>query len=303
MKFSYNWLQSFFEKKIPNPEALAKSLIFHFAEVEEVKKEGNDYILDIDVRPNRAGDCFSHKGIAREISVILNLKMKTEKIKLKKDKKLKTKDFLKIEISNKEACLRYTARIIFGVKIASSPKWIQERLITCGLRPINNIVDIANYIMLETGQPLHAFDEGKLEDKKIIVRYAKEGEKITTLDEGKYELNKNILVIADSKKSIAIAGIKGGKNPEIDKKTKIVVLESANFDSQVIREGSKKLNLRTDASLRFEHGIDPNLTELAINRAAQLIQDIAGGKVLKEVIDIYPKKLFPKIIKLDLNYT
>ena len=156
--------------------------------------------------------------------------------------------------------------------------------------------------MLETGQPLHAFDGEKLEGSKIIVRFAKNKEKIVTLDEQKFDLGPDILVIADEKKPVAIAGIKGGKLPEIDKKTKVVVLEAANFNSRTIRQSSKKLNLKTDASLRFEHGLDPNLTEFAINRAAYLIQKIATGKVAKGLVDVYPKKVFPKIIKLELNY-
>jgi len=304
MIFSYNWLQSFFKKKLPRPDKLAKSLTTHAFEVQEVKKIDKDYLLDIDILPNRASDCFSHLGIAREIKTITNLTFfnGAKKVKLNENKKLKIEDFVKIEAKNKEDCSRYTARVITDVKVEPSPKWIQERLKICGLRPINNIVDIANYIMLETGQPLHAFDGQKLEGRKILVRRAKKGEKIITLDEEKYDLDKNILVIADTKKPVAIAGIKGGKETEIDKKTKIVVLESANFNPQVIRQGSKELNLKTDASLRFEHGLDPNLTEIAINQSAYLIQKIAGGKIAQGLIDIYPAKIFPKKIKLDLDY-
>jgi len=304
MVFSYNWLQSFFEKKLPKPEKLAELLTMHFAEVEEVRKEGKDFVLDIDVRPNRASDCFSHLGIAREISAITNLTFSTGvgKLRLVEDKTLKAKDFVSVEVKNREACPRYTARVVTSVKVGPSPRWIRERLKVCGLRPISNIVDIANYVMLDTGQPLHAFDGEKLEGQKIIVRFAKEGEKIFTLDEEKYDLDKNILVIADAKSPVAIAGIKGGKLPEIDEKTKIVVLESANFNPQVIRRGSKRIDLKTDASWRFEHGIDPNLTEFAINRAAYLIQEIAGGRVTQGLVDIYPKEVLPTRIKLDLNY-
>lgn len=302
MKFSYNWLKSFFKKKLPKPEKLAEPLTLHFAEVEEIKKEGKDFTLDIDVRPNRAGDCFCHMGIAREIATIFGYKWKIEDCKIIEDKAFNAKDFVSVEIMGRGPCPRYTAKVITNVKIASSPKWMQERLKACGLRPINNIVDIANYVMLETGQPLHAFDVEKLDGKKIVVRFAKKGEKIITLDEEKYDLNDDILVIADSRKPVAIAGIKGGKLPEIDKKTKIVVLESANFNPQVIRRGSRIISLKTDASLRFEHGIDPNLTEIAINRAAFLIQKIAKGKVAKNLIDIYPKKVLPKRTKLDLSY-
>lgn len=302
MIFSYNWLQSFFKKKLPRPEKLAEFLTLHSFEVSEVKKFDQDFVLDIDVLPNRAPDCFSHLGIAREIAAIINEKLEIGKWKLKEEKNLKTNDFVEVEVKNKEACPRYTARVVTNVKVEPSPKWLRERLKVCGLRPINNIVDIANYVMLETGQPLHAFDGEKIEEKKIIVRFAREGEKIVTLDEEKYDLNKEILIIADAKKPVAIAGIKGGKDSGIDLKTKTVVLESANFNPKVIRRGSKLIDLKTDASLRFEHGIDPNLTELAINRAAYLIQEIAGGKVAKGLIDFYPQKVLAKRIKLDLNY-
>ena len=170
------------------------------------------------------------------------------------------------------------------------------------MQSINNIVDMANYVMLETGQPLHAFDAEKIAGGKIIVRKAKKGEKISALDGKKYELDKNILVIADQKETLAIAGIKGGRKAEIDKNTKTIVLESANFDPIIIGKTSKKLNLRTDASLRFEHGIDPNLTETAVNRVASLITEIAKGKIAKGLIDFYPKKVLSRKIKLDLNY-
>ncbi|MDI6602808.1 MAG: phenylalanine--tRNA ligase subunit beta [Patescibacteria group bacterium] len=322
MVFSYNWLQSFFKKRLPNPQKLAELLTMHSFEVSEVKKIGKDWILDIDVLPNRASDCFSHLGIAREISAITGLSYQNPSLIIREDKELKTKDFVSVEVKSRQACPRYTARVITEVKVGFSPKWIRERLQICGLRPINNVVDIANYVMLETGQPLHAFDLEKLEStnpkseiqnpkqisnpkpqiKKIIVRFAKEGEKIVTLDEEKYDLEKNILVIADTKKPIAIAGIKGGLSAKIDLKTKVVVLESANFNSRVIRRGSKSIDLKTDASWRFEHGLDPNLTELAINRAAYLIQEITGGRVALGLVDVYPQKVLPKQIKLDLNY-
>lgn len=337
MRFSYRWLQSFFRKKLPRPEKLAEILTIHSFEVSEVSKVKGfplsgqkdlargvaggqkskadyiDYILDIEVLPNRGSDCFSHLGIAREISAITGQKCRYLTPTIKEDRNLRSKDFLKIVVKDKEACPRYTARIITDVKVGPSPKWIRERLEVCGLRPINNIVDIANYLMLETGQPLHAFDFDKIEgensqsqipnlSKKIIVRFAREGEKIVTLDKEKYELDKNILVISDAKKPLAIAGIKGGLGSEIDKKTTTIVLESANFEPRIIRQASKRIDLKTDASWRFEHGIDPNLTEFAINRAAYFIQEIAGGKVAQGLIDFYPKKVLPKKINLDLDY-
>jgi phenylalanyl-tRNA synthetase beta chain len=302
MKFSYNWLQSYFNKKLPAPEKLAELLTLHFAEVEKVEKIGKDFSLDIDVRPNRAGDCLSHNGVAREISAILDFKLKIQNQKIKESNKIKVKDLASVQLLGKGHCLRYAARVVEGVKVEQSSKEIQERLISCGLRPINNIVDVANYVMLETGQPLHVFDGDKIGGKKIIVRFAREGEKITTLDGQKVNLNENILVIADEQKPMAIAGIKGGQDPEVDGKTKTIVIEAANFNSKIIREASQKINLRTDASIRFEHGLDPNLAEEAVLKAAYLIQKTAGGKIAKGMIDIYPKKVLSKLIKLDLAY-
>jgi phenylalanyl-tRNA synthetase beta chain len=301
MVFSYDWLQSFFKRKLPKPEKLAELLTMHSFEVKEILKIKNDWGLDIDVLPNRP-DCFSHLGIAKEISAIMNYELGTMNFEVTEDKKLKAKDFIEVKVENEDACPRYSARVILDLKIGPSPKWIIERLEACGLRSINNVVDITNYVMLETGQPLHAFDLDKISKRKIIVRKARNGEKIFALDEKEYELNENILLIADPLGPLAIAGIKGGKKAEIDQKTKNVVLESANFEPKTIRFGSKILNLKTDASLRFEHGLDPNLTELGINRAASLIKEIAGGKVCQGLIDFYPKKVYPRKIKLDLDY-
>ncbi len=301
MVFSYNWLQSFFKKKLPQPEKLANLLTEHSFEVSEVKKADQDWALDIDVLPNRGPDCFSHLGIARECGTLTNFKVQPLNYKLIEDKNWKTKDFLKIAVEDKKACPRYTARVVTNVKVGPSPRWLEERLKVCGLRPINNLVDIANYLMLETGQPLHTFDLEKISGRKIIVRKAKKGEKITTLDNETYDLDRDVLIIADLKDPLAIAGIKGGKKAEIDRKTKLIVLESANFNQKIIRQGSKKIDLKTDASLRFDHGLDPNLTEIAINKAASLIQDLTGGKVTQGIIDFYPKQIWPKKIRLDLD--
>jgi phenylalanyl-tRNA synthetase beta chain len=320
MIFSYNWLKDYLKGKIPEPKKLAEILTMHSFEVEEVKPAGKDWILDIDVLPNRAHDCLSHIGIAREIAVITNSKLKTQNSKLQlKTQKFNAKDFIKIEVKDKEDCPRYTAKVILGVKVKSSPKWIQERLRACGLQPINNIVDITNYVMLETGQPIHAFDldkvsgiqnqkskiknkKHKLKIKKIIVRRAKRGEKITALDDKTYTLDEDILVIADEKTPVAIAGIKGGQTTGIDSKTKNIIIEAANFNPRVIRRGSRKLKLRTDASWRFEQGISPNLIDFAQERVCYLIQKFAGGKVAKGLVDFYPKKVSSKKIILKLDY-
>ena len=287
---------------MPAPEKLAELIIGHAFEVEEIKKIGNDHTLDIGVLANRGPDCFSHIGMAREIAAILNYKFSIPAFKLNEDKKINAKDLIKVIVENKGGCPRYTARVITDVKVGDSPKWIKEKLEVCGLRSINNVVDVTNYVMLETGQPLHAFDQEKIEGKKIIVRFAETGEKITTLDEETYKLNEDVLVIADAKKPIAVAGVKGGKSPEIDQKTKTIVLESANFDPQNVRKSSKTINLRTDASLRFEHGLDRNLAEFAINRAAYFIQQVTKGKIASGLIDVSVKQNPKKIIRLDLDY-
>ena len=303
MKISYNWLQSFFDKKLPAPEKLADLLTMHSFETEAVGKAEDDYLLDIDILPNRAHDCASHLGVAQEISVLLKYPLKTvDYAKQIKKNKESAKDLIKVEIKDASLCPRYSARAVVEVKVGASPKWLKQRLRVCGLRPISNIVDIANYVMLETGQPLHAFDADKLEGKgkkTLVVRLAKKGEKITSLDDEKYDLDQDILVIADSKDPVCVAGIKGGRGPEIDGQTSKVILEAANFSPQVIRQGSRKIKLQTDASWRFERDLDPNLTEEAIDMAAYLIQEIAGGKVLNGLVDVYPKKVNPKKIVLD----
>jgi len=313
MKVSYNWLQDLLARhslgkggvghKLPEPNKLADLLTFHSFEVKVIEKQGNDWVLDVDVLPNRAHDCLSHQGVAREIAVLLKIPFKVIDYseKIKESNKLADKE-VKIKVEDTELCPRYTARVIVDVKVGSSPSWIQDRLKACGLKSINNVVDIANYVMIETGQPLHAFDADKLANGQIIVRRAKKGEKIVSLDNEKYDLDQNILVIADQKDPVCVAGIKGGIGPGVDGETKRIIIEAANFDFQSIRNTSRQLNLKTDASWRFENELDPNLTQEAVGMCAYLIQNIASGKVLKGRIDIYPKKIEPKRIKLDNDY-
>jgi len=304
MLFSYNWLKEYLKGKTPNPKKLAELITLHSFEVEEIRKETGDWLLDIDVLPNRAHDCFSHLGIAREAAILIKAKFQMPIFNFKEDKKIRSSDFVKVEIKDKKSCRRYNARVVTGVKIRPSPRFIQKRLKTMGLQPISNVVDIMNYVMLETGQPLHAFDLNKIGNKfskKIIIRKAEFGEKIYALDDKKYNLNSDVLVISDEKDPLAIAGIKGGKKAEITENTKDIVIESANFDSKIIRQARQKLNLITDASLRFEHEPDPNLTSTAINRASYLVQKICGGKIAKGIIDDYSQKTFARKINLDLK--
>ncbi|OGZ34789.1 MAG: phenylalanine--tRNA ligase subunit beta [Candidatus Portnoybacteria bacterium RBG_13_41_18] len=322
MKFSVNWLNEYLSKKLL-PQEMTEFLGVRAFEVESVEKKGEDSVVDIKILPNRAFDCLSHFGIARELAAIFDIKFKEPNIKINETESLKIKDFLNVQVLEKKVCPRYSARVVVDVKVTESPKWMQERLIACGLRPINNIVDVTNYVMLETGQPLHVFDLDKLTRSvipseardpdqssqsagllspqmrgrndnvaKIIVRRAESNEKIYTLDEQKaiMTLNPDILVIADENQPIAIAGVKGGKTPEVSDQTKRVAIEAANFDWLNIRKTSRALLLRTDASWRFENGLDLNLTVKALDRAAQLMSESAEGKIVSGTIDITSEK-------------
>ena len=290
MVFSYNWLQSFFKEKLQEPKELAELLTMHSFEVEEVEKEKNDWLLDIDVLPNRGPDCFSHLGVAREISAILNLKLEAKDYNIKEEKH-KAKDFVTLSVKNSKDCLRYTARVIVDVKVAPSPKWIRDRLKLLGLKPINNIVDMANYAMLETGQPLHAFDFRHLEEGRNVVRGSSEGEEFISLDEKTRVLSADTLMICDGVKPVAVAGIMGGLNSEVVDDTETVLLESAYFDPSTIRRSSKRFGMGTDAAFRFERGVDPEGVIRALNRAAQLIAELSDGSICKNLIDQYPKKI------------
>lgn len=261
MIFSYNWLKQYIKGKMPGPEALADILMFHSFEIEGLDKKGNDFLIDIDILPNRAHDCLSYIGVARDIAAVSSLELKVPTATFKESKQ-KASEYVAVNVKDSNDCPRYTAKVITGVKVGSSPRWMQEKLEACGLQSINNIVDITNYVMLETGQPLHAFDADKL-GKKIIIRRAKKGEKMKALDDKEYRLDKDVLVVANTKEPVAVAGIKGGENTGIDKKTKNIVIEAGNWNPVLTRLASRKLKLRTDASLRFEQGIDTNLIDFA----------------------------------------
>ena len=284
MKFSYNWLKDLLKFK-ESPEKLADILTMYFAET-TVKYYGKKPVLDVELLSNQVAEASGHLGLAREIGAILGKNFIYPKINLK-EKGLIAKNLLNIKIESPN-CNCYLARMIQGIKIKESPKWLKDALADCGVRSINNIVDAANYVMLETGQPLHSFDFDKIcskstntNKKEIIVRQAKKNEKITTLEDEVYDLNEDIMVIADNENSLALAGIKGGKKSGISKDTTNIILESANFNGVNIRSSSKKLGLKTDASWRFEHNLPLDLIGYAIDRLAQLIQEIAGGYILK----------------------
>lgn len=253
----------------------------------------NDAVIDFELTSNRP-DCRCVIGIAREAAVTVGKKVKYPEVSVKEEAD-EAIDF-DVQIENPELCRRYAARIVKDVKIAPSPYWMQRRLIEAGVRPINNIVDITNYVMLEMGQPMHAFDLSDIGTGKIVVRNAEEGEKFVTLDEQERTLDKDMLVITNGEKSLALAGVMGGLNSEIKDTTTELLFESANFQAENVRATSKKLGLRTESSSRFEKGIDPNLAELAVNRAAQLVEMLGAGKVLKGIEDNYPSKPEQKIL-------
>jgi len=255
-----------------------------------------DVIFDLDITPNRP-DCLSIIGIAREIASLTEQPLRLPEIHYEETEAL-IDSFVKVDIIDPSLCPRYCASLITGVKIASSPNWLQQRLSSYGMRPINNVVDVTNYVMLEYGQPLHAFDCHKLEGKQIIVRRARSGETITTLDGIERVLSPDTLVIADKEKAVAIAGIMGGLDTEVADKTTSILLESANFNQAIIRQGCRCLNLQSEASIRFDKGLNPDLPLLPLKRATQLLLELAGGKAARGIVDVYPGKLEPKGILL-----
>jgi phenylalanyl-tRNA synthetase beta chain len=297
MKVPLSWLKEYIDVKLSARE-LAHRLTMAGVEVSHIQKSGKDTILELDLTTNR-GDCASIVGVAREVSALINRPLRLPKIS-KKDKK--QKGIIKVEIKDRKSCPRYTGRVIKNVRIKASPLWLKERLKSMEIKPINNIVDITNYVLFETGQPLHAFDLDKIVSPsvrqsvsplKIIVRRAKKGEKITTLDGRERILNRNILVIADDKKAIALAGIMGGEDTQVTNKTRNILLESAYFDPIVVRRGTKKINLFSESSYRFERDVDPQGVLTASQRARDLILKLAGG----EETAFVDRNLLPRKVK------
>jgi phenylalanyl-tRNA synthetase beta chain len=247
-----------------------------------------DTILDMDITPNRP-DCLSVIGIAREIAALTGSKLNITEVHYPESEKA-IDSSASVEIVEPDLCSRYCASLLTEVKVGESPQWLQRRLLACGMRPINNIVDVTNYVMLEYGQPLHAFDYNEIRGKQIIVRRAQSGEIITTLDGVGRTLNPNMLMIADKERAVAIAGIMGGADTEVTENTTSVLIESANFNQAVIHRGSIAMRLSSEASLRFEKGLSLDLPLIALKRATQLMAELTGGKVSKGIINVYPGK-------------
>lgn len=295
MRVSLSWLREF----VPLEEDVDKIVqTFEMAGlgVEGVEESEGDIVFDLETTPNR-GDWLSVYGIARELAAMLNLPLKPLTISVPETER-EIGEFTKIRIDAPDLCPRYSARLVLGVTVSESPDWLKRRIESCGIRPINNIVDITNYVLLELGQPLHAFDFDTLHGHQVIVRRAEDGEVIYTLDGVRRELDSSMLVIADADRPVAIAGVMGGLETAISPFTKNVLIESAHFSPSGIRRTARKLGMRTEASYRFERWVDPNGTVRAADRAAQLMAEIAGGEVCKGVIDIYPHPIGPAKVSL-----
>ncbi len=247
-----------------------------------------DKVLDVEVTPNRP-DCMSVLGVTRELAALSNLMVRAPDVEYPENDTPVGK-LAGVDIADPDLCPRYTATVIQGIKIGPSPRWLQRRLELCGMRPINNVVDVTNYVMLEYGQPLHAFDFSFISDGRIIVRRARKDETIISLDGVSRELSPDMLVIADSSRAVAVAGVMGGLNSEVSEHTKTVLLESANFNSASIRRTGGALNMRSEASMRFEKGLPAELAVTALLRATRLIIETSGGQAAKGIIDVYPGK-------------
>ncbi len=289
MKVSLKWLQTYFDAPLPNAEAIADAYTFHAFEIEEAVGD----MMDVKVLPNRAADCLSHRGLARELSAILDTPLKSDPLRAPIENKGFVNPYLTVEIEDPKKCARYMGALVKGVKVGPSPAWLKEAIEAVGQRSINNIVDATNYVMLNVGQPLHAFDAKKFVQKDgtyaIGVRSAKAGEKITTLTGDEYELSPNIQLITDANADapIALAGIKGGKAAELTADTVDIIVESANFDGTTTRRAAQALKLFTDASARFQNRPSPELAAYGMRDVLALITDIAGGEIVG-VTDEYP---------------
>jgi phenylalanyl-tRNA synthetase beta chain len=295
MFISYEWLKDFLELSL-SPAELRDRLTMVGLAIDAVETHAADSVLDVEVPSNRP-DCLSHIGIAREVSVIESQPLRSPKrYPLKGEGS--TSSLTSVEIKDLDLCPRYAARIVRGVKIGPSPDWLAKRLETIGQRPINNVADITNYILHELGQPLHAFDFAKLGGQRIVVRRAAAGEKLKTLDGVERVLTADMLVIADAKKPVALAGVMGGEDSEISAQTTDVLIESAYFNPHSVRQTARQLGMDTEASRRFERGADCDGVLRAQQRCVELICALAGGVATEDALDVYPQPLNERVISL-----
>ncbi|MCH9649907.1 MAG: phenylalanine--tRNA ligase subunit beta [Deltaproteobacteria bacterium] len=296
MQLSYKWLSEYVESP-PEVETAAQRLTEIGHAVEQADRMGDDTILDIDITTNRP-DCMNHLGMAREIAVAFDRPWRPPEVQLQETSEAAAA-LARIEIEDPALCRRYVARVIRGVAVGASPPWLRERLESLGLRSINNVVDVTNFVLWEYGQPLHAFDLSKIGEATIQVRLARAGETLVTLDGESRDLNEETLIIADAHGPIALAGVMGGRDSEVSVETQDILLESAFFAPSSVRTTASRLGLHTDASHRFERGADPEVCREAADRAAALIAELGGGEILQGAIDIYPAPYQRKVIPLD----
>ena len=282
MKISYNWLKDYCKHDL-SVEELAENLTNVGLVVDTVAPVEDDFCLEVEVTSNRP-DCLGFIGVAREVAAIVRGKLDIPDVDYS-TMGGNINDTTSVVVEENELCQRYTARIIKGVQVGPSPEWLQKKICSIGLRPVNNIVDITNFVLMESGQPLHAFDYDKLGENRIVVRRAEKGENMEAIDGSKCILSDDVLVIADSQNPVAIAGIMGGKETEVSGATRNVFLESAFFDPMSVRRTSRKLGLMSDSSYRFERRVDPECVDWASRRAAKMILEIAGGQAVEGVID------------------
>lgn len=286
MKVSVNWLKEFVE--IPNePRQLKSDLTMVGLNVESFAAAGDDWVLDLEITTNRP-DCLSHYGVARELATLYRKPLKRVEIFVK-ESGARTSEEVSIHIADPDLCARYCGRVVQNVQVKPSPDWLVKRLETVGQRPINNVADITNYVLMELGHPLHAFDLGLIRERKIIVRRARPGEVLRTLEGTDRTLTSENLVIADALRPVALAGIMGGEDSQIFSTTHSVLLESAWFDPISIRRTAKAQGMHTEASHRFERGADVEMAPVALDCAAKLIAELAGGEILRGLLDVYPK--------------
>lgn len=292
MKVARTWLEEYLGEKINDTKAVADLLLLHAFEVESITPAGHDEVLTIDILPNRASDCLSHRGIAREIATLTDRPLAYDP--LRDETTLLQSEALVLHIDEATKCQRFGGAVVTDIAIKESPKWLQERLTAIGQQSINNVVDATNYIMFSLGQPLHAYDAGKLSQRDgawhLGVRFAKSGEKVTVLSGETYELDTEIPLIVDQTcdRALGIAGIKGGSSAAVDEHTTSIILEAAHFDPAFTRTASQKLKLQTDASKRFENNPSPQLIPHALREVVKLILEIAGG-ICEGYADLYPR--------------
>jgi len=295
MKALYNWLKEFVDVSAP-PAELRARLSLSGTTVDAIDDSPAGPLLDVEVNTNRP-DCLGHYGLAREVAALYGLWLKRIEPALKEAAQ-KAESVARVEIECPDLCGRFTARVIRGVNVAPSPEWLRQRLAALGQASINNVVDVTNYVMFELGHPTHAFDLDTLAERRIVVRRARPGEKLRTLDGIERKLPPEMCVVADAARAVGIGGVMGGAETEITSASRNVLLESAWFDPISIRRTAKALDLRTEASTRFERGADPEMPERASRRAAELIQQLAGGEILGGVVDVYPGRWTPPKIEL-----